>query len=62
MSKKVVIIIVDSPENARSFVKDMRRVLNGSSAAFVFDNCAVGSREAPRRLEVDFCREVNKAK
>lgn len=51
---KITIIITDTPENTRAFVKDMRRVLNGNTGAFVFDNCGEGSREEPRRLEVDF--------
>lgn len=54
MSRTLRITIVDTPVEVHAIAMALRKYISRNTGAFVFDNCGVGSREEPRRLEVDF--------
>ena len=57
MTRKVTIQIIDEPKEAAAIALAMRKYILNNTAAFVFDNCAVGSAERPRRLTAEFYPE-----
>lgn len=54
MVKKVTIKIIDTPVEAVIIAHEIRCYLLHNTAAFVWDDCGVGSTEQPRCLEAAF--------
>lgn len=54
MSKTVVVTITWTPLDTAIIALEMRRFFLRSTPAFVWDNCAVGSKEQPRKIEASF--------
>lgn len=59
--RKVTITITDRPEEAAAIARALRKFLMTNTTAFVWDNCACGSKEQPRRIVAEFAAEREKA-
>jgi hypothetical protein len=62
MTRTLVIEITDTPKSANEIALALRKCLMDYTAAFVWDNNAVGSAKQPRKLEASFPEMVREKK
>lgn len=62
MTRTLVITIWDTPKATNEVALAIRRFILRNTEMIVWDNCAVGSEERPRRLTAEFPAVVREVK